>query len=79
MTYKSKYFYLPHINILKYLNIHFIYRSVQPVIHKIEIIKQIKDFLLISPGKNSLMFTDICPIHVTNRKYAVLVLIELLG
>lgn len=25
------------------------------------------------------MFTDLCPIHVTNRKYAILVLMELLG
>lgn len=29
--------------------------------------------------KLSLLFTDLCPIHVTNRKYAILVLMELLS
>ncbi|VVC34425.1 Hypothetical protein CINCED_3A004373 [Cinara cedri] len=52
---------------------------IQPTSHKIDIMKLINDFLLASPGKTSLMFTDLCPIHVTNRKYAILVLVGLLG
>jgi len=44
-------------------------------------IKEIISNILKRSSKNisHLMFTNICPIHVTNRKYAITVFVELLG
>lgn len=30
-------------------------------------------------NNSHLMFTDICPVHVTNRRYAITVFLKLLG
>ncbi|CAI6358458.1 unnamed protein product [Macrosiphum euphorbiae] len=46
----------------------------------IDIKEIISNILKLSPKNIShLMFTDICPIHVTNRRYAITVFVELLG
>jgi len=50
--------------------------------HRLSIdIKEIISNIVKQSPKNisHLMFTDICPIHLTNRRYAITVFVELLG
>lgn len=50
--------------------------------HRLSIdIKEIISNILKQSAKNisNFMFTDICPIHITNRRYAITVFVELLG
>lgn len=50
--------------------------------HRLSIdIKEIISNILKKFPKNisHLLFTNICPIHITNRKYAITVFVELLG
>jgi len=50
--------------------------------HRLSIdIKEIISNILKKSPKNisHFMFTNICPIHITNRKYAITVFVDLLG
>jgi len=63
---------------------YFIYSVAEQIeeCHRLSIdIKKIISNILKQFPKNCsrLMFTDICPIHITNRRYAISVLVEILG
>lgn len=51
----------------------------EPSHRRINVVQLIREVLEQCPEKKTLIFTDLCPIRITNRKYAISAMLALLG